>query len=113
MALKIITLEEWKNLKNTGFTILFFGAPWSVNCKLVKSSLTKISENDESLNILIFDTSTDLDVVSFFNITAVPTVKILKDQEVITTKRFFWNKKNGVMKKDAIKEWIDSFIVEE
>lgn len=95
MPIREISAEELKNLDNIEISLLQFYATWCGPCKLLKHEITKMLEEDNTLNVLQFDIDKDLDLARSFGIRGVPALFILKDNEIVA-------KQSGYMQKQDI-----------
>ena len=101
MNIKEISVEELKNLNNSGLSLLQFYATWCGPCKLLKLEINKLLEENSELNVLQFDIDKDIELARSFGIKGVPALFLLKDNEILGSQ-------GGFIPKDAIEDWIHS-----
>ena len=113
LAIKDLTVEELKNFDYEGYSLLVFRAKWSTNFKKVIYEVKKIKEDYENWNFFIFDAEKDIELTRSFKIKNIPALVILKDKDVIAITHSITRSKGLIkeaIKKDEIKEWINSNI---
>lgn len=100
MAMKELSVEELKNLDNTGITLMQFYATWCGPCKLLKLEINKLLEENNELNVVQFDIDQDIDFARSFQIKGVPALFVLKDNEIVA-------RQSGYMTKENIQNWLN------
>ena len=100
MAIKSVGPEDLKNLNNEGFTLLQMSAMWCLESRSIKSSINKIIDQDETLNVWIYNVDEDRSIAREFGVRMLPTLLFLKDNEVIA-------KKTGSITKKELQDWIN------
>ena len=98
--MKELSVEELKNLDNTGITLMQFYATWCGPCKLLKLEINKLLEENNELNVLQFDIDQDIDFARSFQIKGVPALFVLKDNEIVA-------RQSGYMTKENIQDWLN------
>lgn len=94
MAMKELSVEELKNLDNTGITLMQFYATWCGPCKLLKLEINKLLEENNELNVVQFDIDQDIDFARSFQIKGVPALFVLKDNEIVARQSGYMTKEN-------------------
>lgn len=75
------TQEETVGKKKT---LLYFGATWCGYCKLMEPYINQISnEMRDTVTVKKYDCDIDIEIASQYNITALPTIIILEEGEII------------------------------
>lgn len=65
-------------------TLLYFGATWCGYCKLMEPYINEISnEMSDTVTVKKYDCDIDIEIASQYNITALPTIIILEEGEII------------------------------
>jgi thioredoxin 1 len=82
--MQIVNKEELKDLlsKNNKILIDFF-ATWCGPCRALSPVLEKLESEYPNVKFVKFDVDTDMEYVTQFNITSVPTVMICNGDEII------------------------------
>lgn len=104
-----ISAEELKNLDNSGFTILYLYVNTTPLSRTLRSRLESILNDDESLNILKFEISEDKELIKKYKVNLAPVLILLQDNDIIAKKAGITSKRDTIMSKEEIAEWINSF----
>ena len=72
-------------IKQAGTVLVDFWAPWCGPCKMISKSLDAVSETTAA-TIVKIDIDENPEATTKFGIRGIPTLKIYKNGELITTK---------------------------
>lgn len=98
-----ITKDNFDKVQNAaGPVLLDFYTPWCRPCQIMAPILEEIAQEEkDSLVIFKIDASEELDIATKFNVTAVPNLILLENQQI--QKRI-----RGSMPKEKLLSWIQS-----
>lgn len=84
-------------------TVIQFYADWCGPCQMMKPVIQGVSEEMEDLDFIKINIDDHGDVAKQFEVTSIPTLMIMKDDNVIV-------KESGFKPKDALTKWINKHI---
>ncbi|WP_299939793.1 thioredoxin family protein [uncultured Microbulbifer sp.] len=74
-------------LKTHNFALLDFWTRWCGSCLLMNDALNKISkEYSENLTVVKIDASFDSEIMNQYNIKGLPTIMLIKNNEICVQK---------------------------
>jgi len=94
---KSITQEAFqkKVIEGKEPSILVFGAEWSGNAEIMNSMMDRISQEfDIGLNFYKVDLEKHPNIATFFGVTSIPTIIMLKEGEVLGLVKGFTSANN-------------------
>ena len=75
------TYEKKNDFRNS---ILFFSGSWCPGCKMLKSRIEKLeNENEFKKNIVYMDVSENSEIAQRYSILSIPTVMVLEDENPV------------------------------
>lgn len=98
--MQIKTVEEYQELTKEGVVLVDFFATWCGPCKMLAPVLDEVEKEAENVKILKVDVDKFPELASKFNVMSIPTLVLLKNEEVVKIS-------NGFMPKPAVLKFID------
>lgn len=92
--------ENFKELIQTGMTLIDFYATWCGPCKMMHPVIEKIEVENENLQVVKIDVDNHEDLAREYGIMSIPTIILLKDGEIV-------EKSIGFTPKDKIDKWLE------
>lgn len=87
-----------------GLLLVDFYSDTCIPCKQLSPILGDIEEEyEESIKVYKVNINYDAEIAEQYQIMSAPTLILFRDGEVL-------EKRSGLMKKDALKDWIDSYL---
>ena len=94
---------EKEVLQNSGYTLVDFWAEWCMPCKRLMPILDAVSEQNSNVQFVKVNVDENPNLASTYNIRAIPTLILLKNGAVVSTK-------NGGLPAVELNEWIKANI---
>jgi len=94
------SVDEFKTfIKDNSEVLVDFFAEWCQPCKILSPTLEALSEEFENIKFVKVDIDTLESLAEEFNVEAVPTLILFKDEKEVT-------RQEGALGKAALKKWI-------
>lgn len=108
---KIIEIEnteqfELEVIKDSGVVFIDFYATWCMPCKTMNPIIEEISKEHEDIKFVKIDIDKNEDLAIRYNVMSIPTMKIMRNGEVIKTFVGITNKESIVKELQNIKKMI-------
>ena len=108
---KIIEIEnteqfELEVIKDSGVVFIDFYATWCMPCKKMNPIIEEISKEHEDIKFVKIDIDKNEDLAIRYNVMSIPTMKIMRNGEVIKTFVGITNKESIVKELQNIKKMI-------
>ena len=108
---KIIEIEnteqfELEVIKDSGVVFIDFYATWCMPCKTMNPIIEEISKEQEDIKFVKIDIDKNEDLAIRYNVMSIPTMKIMRNGEVIKTFVGITNKESIVKELQNIKKMI-------
>lgn len=99
---KHINENEFENevLKEEGIVVVDFFATWCGPCKMLAPVLDEVQDEMKNVKIVKMDIDENSDKVAEYGVKNIPTIKIFKNGEEVTTNV-------GFLPKESLKEMIE------
>lgn len=95
--------EEFNDLVNDGYVLIDFYAKWCGSCKQLAPIYDEVEKDYSNIKFIKIDIDEFEESSLNYNVMALPTLVLLKDNNVVA-------RKSGTLTKAELKKWIDSNI---
>lgn len=86
-----------------GFILVDFWATWCAPCKAIAPLLEKVAEEQTNLTVLKVDVDQNNGLASKYRVRSIPTLLLIKDEEVIA-------QKSGAVNKVVLDSWLNAYL---
>lgn len=86
-----------------GFLLVDFWATWCSPCKAIAPLLEKVSEEHSNVTVLKVDVDQNNGLASKYRIRSIPTLLLIKNEEVIA-------QKSGAFNKVVLDSWLSAYV---
>jgi thioredoxin 1 len=78
-----VTKQDWESVISKPLVLVEFWADWCAPCKMMKPILERLEQEITTLDVALVNADLEKELVSELEITAIPTMMLFKNGELV------------------------------